>query len=311
MTAGPLILVPLEITDAVMTSSSVAEPDTTAGEAAWISGHTYAVGDEAIRTQTHRVYRRETAGAGTTPPEDDATNWTDIRPTNKWAAFDGEISTQSTDVEELSWVLRPGFFNSIAMYGLEGEEVQAVVKDTPGGSVVFDQTIGLIEPVPDWYEWYFSPIKAANKLLFSDILPYPDAELTLTVRASPGITVKAGMAAIGDLRPLITSNDWGGTLGGAKAEPRSFSYIKTELDGTTRIIKRRAATDNTFSVALPRIDADYALASLQEVLDVPCAVIATSEPGFLGLNTFGLVSGSMSYDSYGNATLTITTKGMV
>lgn len=309
MSIGPQILVPIEITDSMLTSSSIAEP--AAGEAAWVSGATYAIGDEAIRTQTHRVYRRETAGAGTTPPEDDTTNWTDIRPTKRWAMFDGEISTQSDDVEELEVVLTPGFFNAVPLYGLEGEEVQLVVKDAPGGSVVFDETVQLIEPVPDWYEWYFSPIKASSKHLFTGITPYPDAEITLTVRAGTGVTAKCGMAAVGDLRALITGDGWGGTLGGAKAEPRSFSYIKTELDGTTRIVRRRSATDANFAIAMPRAAADYALASVQEVLDVPCAVIAAASSGFQGLNNFGLVSGSLSYDSFNAATLTISVKGLV
>lgn len=311
MSAGPLILVPLAVDDAMLQSSSVAEPDTTTGEVAWVSGTTYAVGNEVIRTQTHRVYRCEVAGVSSIAPETATTVWTDIGPTNRWAGFDNEISTQSTDVEDLTLVIRPGFFNAVSLYGLDGLQASLTVTDTPGGSVVFDQTVDLIEPVPDWYEWYFSPIVSATKLLFENIVPYPDAEMTLTISSSPGITVKCGMVAIGDLRPLLGSAEWGGTLGGAKAEPRSFSYIKTELDGTTRIIKRRSATDNTFSVAMPRDVADYALSCVQEVLDVPCAVIATSIPGFQGLNTFGLASGSMSYDSFGAATLTINVKGLV
>lgn len=311
MTIGPQILVPLSISDTMMTSSTIAEPDTTKGEVAWVSGTTYAVDVEVIRTQTHRVYKRAVAGAGTIPPEDDPNNWTDIRPTNRWAAFDGEISTQSAGVTELKYVLAPGFFNAVTLYGLDGQIVEATVKDAPGGTVIFHAQVDLIEPVPDWYEWYFSPIKSETKWLFKDILPYPDAELTLSIRSAAGVAVKCGMFALGDLRALIGSGEWGGTLGGAKAEPRSFSYIKTELDGTTRIVKRRAATDTSFSVALPRSVADYALASLQEVLDTPCAVIAADSPGFQGLNNFGLVSGSMSYDSYGTATLTINVKGLV
>lgn len=311
MTAGPLILVPLTISDSSMYGSSVAEPDTTVGEVAWVSGTTYAVGDEVIRSATHRVYRRETAGAGTVPPERDTVNWTDVRPTNKWAAFDTEISTQSSDVQTLSWVLRLGFFNALAVYGADGAQARLQVTDTPGGSVIFDETVDLIEPVPDWYEWFFSPIVSASKVIFDGIVPYPDAEMTLTISSAPGVTVKCGMVAVGDLRPLLGSAEWGGTVGGAKAEPKSFSYIKTELDGTTRIVKRRSATDNTFSAVMPRDVADYALSCVQEVLDVPCAVIATDTPGFQGLNTFGLASGSLSYDSFGSATLTINVKGLV
>lgn len=301
------MLVPISITDAMLTSSTVPEPDT--GETVWVSGTTYAIGDEVIRTNTHRVYIRKTAGAGTMPPEEDDANWTDLKPTNRWATFDGEISTQSIGDSPLTMVIRPGFFNAMALYGLEGESLTATVKDAPGGTEIFTWEEPLIEPVPDWYEWLFSPIKSRSKVVLKNILPYPDAEVTITITS--GAKSKCGLIAIGDLRPVIGSAEWGGTVGGAKAEPVSFSYIKTEFDGTTRIVRRRSATDMTASVAMPRSVADYALSSLQEVLDVPCAWIATDAPGYQGLNVFGLGTGSLSYDSFGQATLNITVKGLV
>lgn len=308
---GPQVLVPLSITDTILTSSTIAEPDTAFGEIAWVSGTTYAIGDERIRVETHRVYRRESAGAGTLPPEEDTVNWTDIRPTNRWAIFDGEISTQSKAVEPLTYVLRPGFFNAVTAYGLEGETVEITVKDTPGGSVVLSKSIDLIEPVPDWYEWYFSPIVAATKLVVDGILPYPDAEITFSITAGTGVTVKCGLLTVGDLRPLLGGAEWGGTLAGAKASPVDYSYVKTELDGTTRIVKRRAATDLSISIAMPRQYADYALSCVQEVLSVPCSWIFANAPGFQGLNGFGLGSGSISYDSFNTATLSINVKGLV
>lgn len=301
------LLVPIDIIDVMVISSTIAEPD--AGETAWVSGATYAVGDKAIRTSTHRVYKRAVAGAGATPPEDDTDNWTDFAPTNKWAAFDTEVSTQSIGASPLTYVLQPGFFNALSMYGLEGEDLTVTVKDEPGGATIYSWTEPLIEPVPDWYEWLFSPIQARSKVVLDGILPYPEAELTITITS--GANAKCGMLNIGDLRPLIGGAEWGGTLAGAKAEPVSFSYIKTELDGTTRIVRRRSATDMTATVAMPRNVADYALASVQEVLDIPCSWIATDRPGYQGLNVFGLGSGSLSYDSPNTATLNINVKGLV
>lgn len=42
---------------------------------AWVSGTTYAVGDVRFSPSTFYTYRRKTAGAGTTDPAGDATNW--------------------------------------------------------------------------------------------------------------------------------------------------------------------------------------------------------------------------------------------
>lgn len=46
-----------------------------AGASAWVSGTTYAIGDVRWSPADNRVYRRKTAGAGTTDPSADSTNW--------------------------------------------------------------------------------------------------------------------------------------------------------------------------------------------------------------------------------------------
>ena len=54
-----------------------------------------------------------------------------------------------------------------------------------------------------------------------------------------------------------------------------------------------------------------ALATLQEVLDVPVAIVASDLPLFTGLNAFGLVSGDLSYPSAVHANLSIDVKGSI
>jgi hypothetical protein len=46
-----------------------------AGASIWVSGTTYAIGDVRWSPTTRYTYRRITAGAGTTDPSADATNW--------------------------------------------------------------------------------------------------------------------------------------------------------------------------------------------------------------------------------------------
>ena len=80
--SGPFFLVPVPITDAMITSSTAAEPG--AGETAWNAATTYAVDDEAIRTGTHRVYTAVAAGVDATAPEVSqyrtTPRWVDTRP---------------------------------------------------------------------------------------------------------------------------------------------------------------------------------------------------------------------------------------
>lgn len=304
------ILIPLKITEAMISSSSIAEP--AAGETVWASGGTYAIGDRRIRTQTHRIYECVQAVSGSsTAPESDAAHWLDAGPTARWAAFDNYVSTQSASATSLSYVLRPGFFDSIALYGLTGISLQIVLKDAPGGTVVRNESVLLQNDPLDWWDWAFGPPSSISKWFVKGLTPYADPELSITVSAAAGDPVGIGMVVVGSLTPMVDSDvSWGGTQQGATADPTTWSYIKTDEYGNTTIVRRRSGTDTRFKVAMPRDRADYVIDLVQRVLDVPAAWIATDADGYQGLNVFGLGSGSMSYDSYGIATFTGTVKGM-
>lgn len=304
------VLIPLAVTDAMLTSCTIAEP--AAGETAWVSAGTYALGDRRIRATTHKVYECVLGHTGRTAlPEADPAYWLEYGPTNRWAVFDSLTSTQSSIATPLTYVLRPGFFNTIALYGLDGATLGVSVKDAPGGSIIYTYGGALEEPPLDWYDYAFGPARPLSKVVLSGITPYPDAELTLTITAAAGVAVKAGIIAVGDLRDLAGDGEWGGTQYGATAEPVSYSYIKRNDDGTTQIVRRHSATDLRVSVMLPREFADAAVAVVQRVLDVPAAWIATDAAGYASLNTFGLGSGAMQFDSFNHAVLSINVKGLI
>jgi len=306
---GPFILAPLKISDAMMSSCTIAEPDT--GETAWVSGGTYVVGDLRIRTQTHKVYSCLVNHNGiTTPPESDFTRWMEVSATNRWEMFDAMVTSQSTASNTMTVVLRPGFFNAVALYNLTGASVSVTVKDQPGGTTVFSYSADLYEPFPDWYEWLFSPYKPLTKIVLRDILPYDTAELTITVTASSA-PVGIGMVCVGDMRALVASTDFGGSQYGSSVEPIDYSYIKTDDYGNTRIVKRAATTSLRVNTIMPQGDADYAIALLQEILSVPVAFIACDAEGYLGTNVFGLVSGSVEYAGPKHATASLTVKGLI
>lgn len=306
------VLVPIGVDDAALTACSIAEPDT--DETAWVSGDSYSVGDEVIRTSTHKVYRALTDHTGvSTAPEDDAANWREIRATNRWAAFDTEATTKSRATTSVSFTIVPDeFFNAIALYGLEGHTVHVVVKDEPSGAVVYEYGPADLQEAPlDWWDWLFGVIRARTKLVLPNIPPYIGAEVTITVEASTGVEVEVGMVCVGDLRNLLADSSRGGPLHGATAEPVDFSYINTATDGTTRIVRRRNATDMRVRVVVPREAADYMLATMQEVLATPAAWIASSASGYDGLNVFGLGSGSLSYENADHSIFSLYVKGMV
>lgn len=62
-------------TQASAASISAANAAASTGAAQWVSGTTYAIGTAVWSPTTFAIYRRLTAGAGTTDPSADATNW--------------------------------------------------------------------------------------------------------------------------------------------------------------------------------------------------------------------------------------------
>lgn len=64
--------------DAASSAANAAIASAAAGAILWVSGTTYTVGDRRISPANGLIYRRTTAGAGTTDPSADTTNWTPV-----------------------------------------------------------------------------------------------------------------------------------------------------------------------------------------------------------------------------------------
>ncbi len=299
------------ITAAMITSSTISEPDT--GETAWATSTAYVVGDVRIRTATHRKYRCLVAhtSAASPTPENDTVNWQDIGPTNKYAAFDAYKSTQSESTTSEQWVITPGVFNSIGFFAMEGDTVDVLIKDAPGGATVYDVTHDLVDPPLDWWDYLFGTLRTRDRLVITNLSPYANPEVTITVAGATGATVKAGMIQFGDLRSLLPEANRGGPLHGATAEPVDFSWVKVEDDGSWQVKRRRNARDIRMQVVIPREQADYALATLEQVLGVPSVFVGSTASGYAGLTGIGLGSGSIAYANHDHSVLTLYVKGLV
>ena len=188
---------------------------------------------------------------------------------------------------------------------------EGTVKDTTGGTVIFSKGVDLTEPPLDWYDWAFGRIRPLSKTIIDGITPYDTAELTISITAAAGITVKSGMLLVGDFISLVGESNWGGTTYGATAEPVDFSYIKTDDYGNTSIVKRRNATDMRAKIVLPISEADFALSVIQQALATPCAWVASESSDYTGLNVFGLGSGTVSYQGPNHSEISIYVKGLV
>ena len=299
------VLVPIQINDSNLTSSTVPEAD----YPAWSAVPTYPVGERT--TRAHRIYESARDGNTNHDPTVDANRappapwWLDIGPTNRYAMFDGEISTQTEADTSVTVVLHPGPFNAIFLAGLDAEDLAITVRDSPGGAVTESVSTPLeASAPPDYWEHFYDPYKPQTDYMLTGIDPYHDAELEVTVSRSSGL-VKIGILVVGDNAPL------GLTLKGATAEPRSFNYIKTDDFGRTTIKKRKNARDMTAIANVDIAEANSVLEKLTAVMGIPVVLSGTNLPQYSGLRGFGLVNGRLVYDKVDSATLNVTLQGLI
>jgi len=256
-----MVINPVEITDAVLVSSSVAEPSG-ADPALWAAGTAYTRG-VLVRRPNHRIYKRLLPGTTATPPESDLVavspateaNWKDMLPTNKWAMFDQEINTQTVATGSLSVTLAPGVANALGLMELEGSQLEVTVTDGPAGPVKFSRVVPLdVSNVTDWYQYFFEPFTQRRTVVLLGLPPYINARVTVTVTGSG--PVKCGQLVVGSTYFI------GGTARGATAGIRDAS--KKDVDPETQVIKlepgkRRRTLRTRLEVAIGAEGAVHAL----------------------------------------------------
>jgi hypothetical protein len=309
------VLAPTTITTAMVSSVTAGGLNLTEDSTqAWNAGATYAVGARVHVASTHRVYEsvkdgnlgkdptllvNQVSAAGV------ATWWIDIGPTNKFAMFDSLISTPTVAASPLTFTIAPGAFNGLAMFGIDADQISVTVRDPGTGTVIYSYSAPLEgSPPADYYEYFFEGFRPQKQFIATGIEPYSSAQLTVTLSKVTG-TVKLGMLAVGDRRPL------GAPLRGASVEPVDYSYVSTDAFGNTTIRRRPSATGLSIRTKMDNADANDVLVTVQELLSVPVVVFGSTEPGYENLTVFGLMSGRLQHDDYLMPTLNITVKGLI
>lgn len=225
------IIPPLTITPAMLTSTTVAEPS--AAETAWVSGTTYAVGDVRIRTATHRKYERLVAGAGTTPPESDAANWRDAGPTDRWAMFDLERSSQSEQAGAALVVeITPGQrINAIGLVGLYGASVR--IEMEVGATSIYDRTINLLlRSTTSWSRYYYGQFRVLSGLVRFDLPMSAGAVVRVTIEPTAGYA-RCGGVVIG------MAEDLGTIIDQPVSDVQNYSKVTRDDFGVATLVKRR------------------------------------------------------------------------
>lgn len=217
------VIRPITITDAMLISSDIAEPDT--GESAWSAATTYAAGATVYVASNHTKYISKQSANTNHDPTTDTTRtwWYPVGGTNRWAAFDEYLSTSSTRAStSLAVTIAPGVCDALFLYGLSGTSATVTMINGAGGPTVYSTTLNLQQPkINDWYAYYFEPNRLVPFFVLTDLPPYVNGRITVTVTAA------SSPVSIGMVKPGRTYN-----VGATLANPRAgiLDYSKKDTD---------------------------------------------------------------------------------
>lgn len=267
------VIKPALIGAAQLVSSSVPEND----YPAWDAVTAYAVGQRVV--YEGKVYESIQAPNTNVVPTADPLYWMRIGPTNRWAMFDSEISTQTSAAGEIAVVIKPGFVNGLALFGLEGSNIAVEVKDGPDGEVVYshEQTLdGSI--VTDWYQYFFEPIEQMDEVVLTGLPPYTNAHISVRIT---GLAPKCGILAAGNVYQI------GRTQRGASAGITDYSRKDTGPTGSTTFVKRRYSKRMRAPILIENVSLNKTQRVLASLRATPCVWIGTDSPGYQPLTVFG------------------------
>lgn len=268
------VIKPIVIGDAQLVSSNAPETD----YPVYAAATDYAVGARVI--YLHVIWESvQTPNVGKTP-DTYPLYWAKIAPTNRWAMLDSEISTQTVLASPLTVTVKPGYVNSLALFGLEGTSLAVTARNGLDGAVVYSKTISLDGTViADWYQYFFEPSVQLGELVLPDLPPYGDAHITFSL--SGAANVKVGHMAVG------TAYFLGNTQYGASAGIIDYSRKDTNAAGVTTFTRRRFSKRMSASLMLDNAQMNKVQRVLADLRATPCAWIGTDAPGFAPLTVFG------------------------
>jgi len=246
--------------------------------AAYNAATTYAKGAR-VDYGTHIYESLVNSNTGNTPSTS-PTFWVLVGPDNVHAMFDDQISTATVSTSPLTVVMTPGLMNSLALLGLVGNQVVVTITDGAGGPTVYSRTVSLDGSyVYDWYMYFFEPFTQIGEVVFTDIPPYPNARMTLTLSGS-------GTVAIGQLS-FGTFYELGDAEYGATAGITDYSRKDTDEFGATTFVERAFSKRMTARLMLDAMQMNKVQRVLSDIRAKPAVWIGAEGEAYQPLVVYG------------------------
>ena len=270
------VIKPVTFTEALLISTNATE-----AHPAWAAGTTYAKGAK-VDYGTHIYESLVNSNVGNVPSTSPA-SWFNVGPDNVHAMFDDSVTTATTGTGSLSVTLAPGLINSLALVNLTGASVTITVTDGAGGPVVFTRTASLDGTIiTDWYQYFFEPSVQKSELTVTDLPPYPNARVTVTI-TGPG-AVGVGNLVFGTFYEL------GEAVAGLDLGTDDYSTVTTDEFGDTTLVRRNSSKLSSMQVLVPRVQMRKVFQVLDGLRATPAVWIPSQRDDDSPLSIFGIRS---------------------
>lgn len=248
------IVNPIAINDSNLDSTTIPEPDASAGEVSWVAG-SYVVGDEVIKSSTHRRYR--CAVATTDDPEVGVLRavptWIGIGATNRYAMFD--LKNGSKSMASLSLAVETTTnlaTTAVAAFYISGAETVTVTLTDPVDGVVYSNSVEMIDnsEIVDFWEWFNLPIISIDQFVLTDLPSYPAATLAVSFDGVAEVSV-------GTLVQGIQSS-LGVAVYGTSSQLVDLSRVDSDEFGNYTIVERPFYNLVDYDIVMPQNRARWA-----------------------------------------------------
>jgi hypothetical protein len=256
------VIVPIDITDSVLIDSDVPESD----YAEWIAATTYPLGARVIvKTDAdHHRYESLQAENSHNNPKASPLYWLDLGAVNRWAMFDNSVSSQTRQLNSLSFTLSPGAVNSIALFDVSGYRV-TITTVSSGATVYFKDILLEQSIVIDWYGYFFNPVSRKKQLAIIDMPVYTSNVITVTIYQYTGKNAACGMVSVG-ASWFIGDMEWSPTF-----TIKDYSTKETDNFGKTTFIKRAFSKKLSCALMVSNGHVDAVGMLLAELRSMPLA----------------------------------------
>lgn len=253
---------PSEMTDLKLVATNVPEND----YPEYNPATTYAMGERCITAATHQVWQSVDDGNVGNDPLTSIGKWASPGSTNRWAAFDDAINTQTVQADSISYQIRPfAAVTTVKLLNVSNCLTVRVRMIDPNVGTVYDKTVNMTQPpeTSSWWVWTFGGRRVNTLVSFDDMPAYIDADIYIDMEGGAGLGV--GVIMFGQSRSFGLGAQYGARVG-----MLSHSVRERDEFGTLRLRRRLPSKRMNFSLMILKSEVDAINDYLMEIDAIPC-----------------------------------------